>query len=64
MEWIIALIVVIIMPLGMISLVGTANAIGFQNGKDRTAREPAPMTLADEAASSPSRRSYVGLSRA
>jgi hypothetical protein len=65
MESIITLIVVLIIPLWMILWwIPRCDAIGIQKGKDRTAREAARRSLSDEAASSPSRRSNVGLSRA
>jgi hypothetical protein len=56
MEWIIALIAVMLMPLGLIFWwIPRCDAVGIQKAKDRTAREPAPATLAYEAASSSAR---------
>jgi hypothetical protein len=64
MEWIIALLVVTIMPLGMILWwIPRCDAIGVRKAKDRTTREPAPTAIADEAASSLSRRSLLGHSQ-
>jgi hypothetical protein len=54
MEWVIALIAVMLMPLGLIFWwIPRCDAVGIRKAKDRTAREPAPATLAYEAASSP-----------
>jgi hypothetical protein len=64
MEWIIALLDVTNMPLGMILWwIPRCDAIGVRKAKDRTTREPAPTTIAHEAAFSLSRRSYVGHSQ-
>ena len=42
MEWIIALIVVLIMPIGIIFWwIPQCDAIGVQKAQDRTARKPA-----------------------
>jgi hypothetical protein len=65
MEWVIALIVVMLMPLVLIFWwIPRCDAIGIRKAKDRTAREPAPINLAYAAAPSPSRARDAGLSRA
>jgi hypothetical protein len=60
MEWVIALIVVMTMPLWMdLWWIPRCDAIGVQKAKDRNAREAAAMILASAAATSPSRPSHV-----
>ena len=54
MEWTIALIVVLIMPLGMIFWwIPLCDAIGVRTAKVRTSHEAALMTIANKAPSSP-----------
>jgi len=58
MEWVIALIVVMLMPLGLIFWwIPRCDDVGIRKAKDRIAREPAPAILAYEAAPSSSRTS-------
>lgn len=63
MEWVIALSVVMLMPLGLIFWwIPRCDDAGIRKAKDRIARELAPATLAYEAASPSSRA--TGFSRA
>jgi hypothetical protein len=56
MEWVIALILVMLMPLGLIFWwVPRCDDVGIRIAHDRIARELAPATLAYQATSSPSR---------
>jgi len=53
MEWVIALLVVMTMPLGLIfSWIPRCDDVGVRKAKDHIAREPASAMLAYEAVSS------------
>jgi hypothetical protein len=56
MEWVIALIVVMLMPLGLIFWwIPRCDDVGIRKAKNRIVREPASAILAYEAVSSSSR---------
>ena len=65
MEWVLALIAVMMIPLGMIIWwIPRCDTIGVRKARDRTAREGGPLTLVGEGASSLVRRSQVDVTPA